>query len=400
MAIAVAIDMRPKEVVELAETQKGFDYSQIDEGIRDEVKQAAHSIRAYGRAMQGSMINIGKRLIEIKGMLPHGQFSEWIAAEFDMSDRMARNFMNVAREYGSKTEIISVLSDTVLYMLAAPSTPEEARREVEQAAIEGKKVTVEFAKEAIRNAKPQLPKYAPIGQLEAIIHEWLEAQIDTDPDTILAEFEANINKPVNPWRRQVIEECIKRGVEFRPEDMAKAVGNVRHQRDIARKQADARVAYMKPNPKTEPKPDNMKIVDRDLDAYEAQTEREILEPSIHPRPVPDDLLDAGYLVLSDEDGLWRWQHMETGEVGDWWPWEQAVQDARQRIALTPTLPNPPADPRLAKATALRDLLLQAREAAKADYPDLTGRHTDLLPFERAVDALLPHLTRLIDLLEG
>lgn len=143
--------------VQVAEQQAAFDYAQIDEAVRDEVQAAARSIHQLERGVMTGLIAIGKRLIEVKDMLDHGQFTAWVEGEFGMQSRMAQNMMNVAREYGDaqKRNIISFFNPTVAYLLSAPSTPDEARTEVEQAAARGEKVTVEFAREAIRRAKPE-----------------------------------------------------------------------------------------------------------------------------------------------------------------------------------------------------------------------------------------------------
>jgi hypothetical protein len=52
-------------------------------------------------------------------------FMPWIEAEFEMAERTARNFMNVAERYASKSATVADLAPTALYELAAPSTPEE-----------------------------------------------------------------------------------------------------------------------------------------------------------------------------------------------------------------------------------------------------------------------------------
>lgn len=74
---------------------------------------------------------IGQELVTIKEYLGHGEWGEWLATEFGLSDRMARNFMNVAIRLGGKTEKFSVLPVSVLYELAAPSTAPEVIEQVE-----------------------------------------------------------------------------------------------------------------------------------------------------------------------------------------------------------------------------------------------------------------------------
>lgn len=58
--------------------------------------------------------------------LGHGNFLPWIEAEFSMGEQTARNFMSVAATFG-KSPTVGDLPPTVLYQLAAPSTPEPIR---------------------------------------------------------------------------------------------------------------------------------------------------------------------------------------------------------------------------------------------------------------------------------
>lgn len=59
-------------------------------------------------------------------------FLPWIEAEFGMTDRTARRFMDVASSFSVKVDIVSDLPATALYELAAPSTPQSVREQVEE----------------------------------------------------------------------------------------------------------------------------------------------------------------------------------------------------------------------------------------------------------------------------
>lgn len=83
------------------------------------------------------MVGDLRDLLEVRNALGHGHFTRWLGQVFPFTDRTARLWMNAAEQYGGKTEIISVLNDTVLLMLAAPSTPEEVRQEIEGRAAAG-----------------------------------------------------------------------------------------------------------------------------------------------------------------------------------------------------------------------------------------------------------------------
>lgn len=119
-----------------------FDYAGLPVADQVAVQSAAVRIRDRMKRTVEDIIAIGQDLIAVKDRLGHGRFLPWIEAEFGMTDRAARNLMNVALTYGGKSEIISDLSLTVLYELAAPSTPEPVRQAVEAKAEAGEAVSV------------------------------------------------------------------------------------------------------------------------------------------------------------------------------------------------------------------------------------------------------------------
>ena len=55
----------------------------------------AQEIRGYTAMMLNSVIEIGRRMCEVKEMLPHGTFGNWIKENTDYSVSTANNFMNL-----------------------------------------------------------------------------------------------------------------------------------------------------------------------------------------------------------------------------------------------------------------------------------------------------------------
>jgi hypothetical protein len=105
------------------------------------IDAAAERIRLRLRHSTEDIIAIGKDLLMVKEQLEHGRFEAWIKAEFAMTLRTAERFMSVAERFG-KDDIVSDLSASALYLLAAPSTPEPVIDEVKERAASGEKVTV------------------------------------------------------------------------------------------------------------------------------------------------------------------------------------------------------------------------------------------------------------------
>jgi hypothetical protein len=120
----VAIVTEPKLLV------SGFDYTQLDHGTADFLREAATLIRSCKETWARAIIRIGMTLRGAKAHLPHGHFGAWLKAEFNMSERTAENYMSVERAFGSKSETVADLPPTLMYKLAAPSTPRQIREKV------------------------------------------------------------------------------------------------------------------------------------------------------------------------------------------------------------------------------------------------------------------------------
>lgn len=59
-------------------------------------------IRTFTASMVNNIIEIGRRMVEAKDMLPYGQFGDWIKANTGYSRSTANNFMRIYQEYGSR----------------------------------------------------------------------------------------------------------------------------------------------------------------------------------------------------------------------------------------------------------------------------------------------------------
>ena len=70
-----------------------------------EVDQLAREIQYYWRKGQAAVldcaIEIGRRLTDAKGMLPHGEFGKWVDESFEFSHSSANTFMKLFDEYGA-----------------------------------------------------------------------------------------------------------------------------------------------------------------------------------------------------------------------------------------------------------------------------------------------------------
>lgn len=157
-----------------------YDYSRVeDETVRERLRQAAVQIKPRLKRAAEDLFVIGQELVTIKEYLGHGEWGEWLATEFGLSDRMARNFMNVAIRLGGKTEKFSVLPVSVLYELAAPSTApeviEQVEGEIETGAVPSL-TDIRTWKEVQRQQRVQI--------LTAAIDEWVAQEAAEEEEAI------------------------------------------------------------------------------------------------------------------------------------------------------------------------------------------------------------------------
>jgi hypothetical protein len=139
----------------------------------------AESIRRLARRTVADMVEIGERLIAVKKLLPHGQWTPWVKKEFDWEIWTATRFMQVARAFGgaSKTVTVTDLSfDTqALYLLANNKAPESARAKAIEYARAGERITPLRALDIIQHERGALLRAKPEPQPKS------EPKIETDP---------------------------------------------------------------------------------------------------------------------------------------------------------------------------------------------------------------------------
>jgi hypothetical protein len=101
----------------------------------------AEVIRSLGKRVVGDIIEIGRRLIEAKKIAGHGYWRSWLKREFSWKETTALNFMRVHELSKSANFVDLRLPVSSLYLLAAPSTPHEAREDVIERAESGETIS-------------------------------------------------------------------------------------------------------------------------------------------------------------------------------------------------------------------------------------------------------------------
>ncbi|MDJ0690763.1 MAG: response regulator [Xenococcaceae cyanobacterium MO_188.B32] len=151
-----------------------FDYSQLEEETSVFVREQTEEIRGLMKRTAQGIRDIGQKLLEIKEKLGHGNFLNWLKAEFNWSEPTAQRFMQVARQFESIKLMDLSIAPSALYVLSAPSTPDSVREEAISRAQAGENITYTAAKEIKQ-------KYQPVSTNKVKKDEKIEKEREKTP---------------------------------------------------------------------------------------------------------------------------------------------------------------------------------------------------------------------------
>lgn len=146
--------------VDLSWTDSPSVYSEIDKAVARQLQTSASTVRDLASDALTSIAKIGAELVKAKEALDHGQWERWVDEEFGWAKRTAERYMAVARAY-PQLEHGHRYAANALYLLASPSTPEQAREMAANAAASGETITLARAQEIVRlHKEPSAPDLA------------------------------------------------------------------------------------------------------------------------------------------------------------------------------------------------------------------------------------------------
>jgi hypothetical protein len=121
--------------------------------------QHADAIRALRSRIVSDVAEIGRRLLDVKRIVGHGNWLPWLDREFGWSEDTAERFIRVHEfveglsDSASVRNLVLNLPVSSVYLLAAPSTPEAAKTEILKRAEAGEQVTAAETKRVVAAAK-------------------------------------------------------------------------------------------------------------------------------------------------------------------------------------------------------------------------------------------------------
>lgn len=88
--------------------------------------QLVTEIRFYFRQTATNNIEVGRRLVQAKELVPLGEWTNWLKDNFALSASTARRYMGIWHRFGTKTEMVQKLSPgQLIELLSLPAGEEE-----------------------------------------------------------------------------------------------------------------------------------------------------------------------------------------------------------------------------------------------------------------------------------
>ena len=167
--------MEPMERMEIQQTPRR-EIGVVTAEIKELKRQAQSMAIAY-------VIEIGRRLVEAKAVLPHGEWSTWLSEEVDFSQSTANNYMKIFEEYGSdqltlfgavaNSQLIANLSYAkALKLLAVPADERESFAEQ----VDAENISVKELDAAIKEKKAAEERAAELEEKVAELEEASERE--------------------------------------------------------------------------------------------------------------------------------------------------------------------------------------------------------------------------------
>lgn len=79
----------------------------------------------YKQQAGAAILEIGRRLLEAKSMLNHGEWLPWLEEKAEFSEATAQRFMRLAREYSNPSPVTDLGASKALILLALPASERE-----------------------------------------------------------------------------------------------------------------------------------------------------------------------------------------------------------------------------------------------------------------------------------
>jgi hypothetical protein len=148
MSNSTAIAQTTREVERAA-----FSYDGLDSEVSDKLRKIEDELAAENQAFIGSALRIGEKCQRAQKLLAKagckGKFSEWLA-HAGYSRPTAYRYIRAYRAF-SNCVTVGQFEDTALYLLSSSTVPPAARKQAENLAKDGQRISAGLARKLIES---------------------------------------------------------------------------------------------------------------------------------------------------------------------------------------------------------------------------------------------------------
>ena len=124
--------------------------------------QLETEIKSYISQISQNIIEIGKRLIQAKSLVQHGQWQDWLKNNFQLSKSTAYNFMQCAERYKTFQSIGNLNSTQMIALLSLPeSDTEEFIKQKANAGTPVSDMSIKTLRKEIKQWNVQKDEFTP-----------------------------------------------------------------------------------------------------------------------------------------------------------------------------------------------------------------------------------------------
>lgn len=123
MSMYDTVDTAPEEYSEGEALSEMFGLDAMDEAFEErDIDVITEEINFYKQQAGMAILEIGKRLVEAKAQLSHGEWLPWLEKKVEFSERSAQQYIRLWREYGKSATVADLGVRKALVLLALPET--------------------------------------------------------------------------------------------------------------------------------------------------------------------------------------------------------------------------------------------------------------------------------------
>lgn len=123
MSIYDTVDTAPEGYSEGEALSKMFSEDDMSEAFEErDIDVITEEINFYKQQAGMAILEIGKRLVEAKEQLSHGEWLPWLEKKVEFSERSAQQYIRLWREYGKSATVADLGVRKALVLLALPET--------------------------------------------------------------------------------------------------------------------------------------------------------------------------------------------------------------------------------------------------------------------------------------